>query len=72
MAAVLESFPQAPAVALAQAELVVTDAVAALSRSLLDDAAKLGGWRQVSQADPEGMEPALRRYREYLDRVLDL
>jgi hypothetical protein len=39
-------FAQARAEALTQAELIVTDAVAAINQALLDGAAGIGTWRQ--------------------------
>jgi hypothetical protein len=70
MTAVQQQFAQAPAEAVAQAELVVTDAVAALHGILLKNAADLGGWRHSE--DPEELRNALQRYHQYLDKVLSV
>ncbi len=72
MAAIQDRFADAPADAVAQAELVVTDAIHALNQVLLDEATSLGIWRQVESADREELETALSRYREWLDKVLSL
>jgi hypothetical protein len=72
MAAVHEQFAHAPADAVAQAELVVTDAVAALHGVLVKNAVDLGSWRRSEQPDTEELGSALRRYQEYLDKVLSL
>ena len=70
MATVQQQFADAPAAAVAQAELVVTDAVAALHGILLKNAVDLGGWRQSE--DPEELRGAMQRYQEYLDKVLSV
>ena len=72
MVAVQEQFAQAPTEAVAEAELVVTDAVAALHGILVKNAVDLGSWRQSEQPDAEELGSALRRYQEYLDKVLSL
>jgi len=72
MIAVHEQFDQAPVDAVAQAELIVTDAVAALHEALLDNAVHIGSWRQTERPDAEQLGDALRRYRDYLDKVLAL
>ena len=71
MIAVQERLPAAPVEALTQAEVVVTDAVAALYQALLDQTAQIGTWRS-GQPDGEQAADVLRRYRDHLDRVLNL
>jgi hypothetical protein len=48
---------------------VVTEAVVAMHRSLLDGAVQLGAWRQAEGTDASD---AMREYRDYLDRLLEL
>ena len=69
MIAVQQQFAEAPAEAVAQAELVVPDAVAALQGILVKNAVDLGSWRQSEQPDSEELGSALQRYQEYLDKV---
>ena len=72
MLAIQDRFAESPADAVAQAELVVTDAIHALNQVLLDEAINLGTWRPGESADREELETALGRYREWLDKVLSL
>jgi hypothetical protein len=69
MAMAHDQFTSSPAAAVAQAELVVTEAVVALHRSLLDGAANLGAWQRSADAD---LADAMRNCRNYLDRILAL
>jgi hypothetical protein len=62
-----EQFGSDPAQAVAQAELVVADAVAALHRALLEGAVSLAGWRRRSEDE---LADVMRTFREYLDRML--
>ena len=71
MVVVQEQFTNSRVEALTQAEVVVTDAVAALYQTLLDQTALIGNWR-TAQPDATQAEDVLRRYRDHLDRVLNL
>ena len=72
MIAAAEQFDSSPTAAVAQAELVVTEAVVALHHALLDGAVNLGAWRRSEATDPAALADAMRSYREYLDQVLAL
>jgi hypothetical protein len=52
LAAVESQFSVAATEALGQAELIVTDAVAALTQALLNGVASLGAWRDSEQPSP--------------------
>jgi hypothetical protein len=69
MLAAAELFASSPTEAVEQAERVVTEAVAAMHRVLVEGAVNLGNWRQ---AGPEQLSEAMRAYQAYLDRVLAL
>ena len=72
IAAVQAQFSVAATEALGQAELVVTDAIAALNQALLNGVVGLGSWRENDQASVAELHAALDRYSEYLNRVLAL
>ena len=72
MLAAAEHFESSPTVAVAQAELVVAEAVVALHHVLLDGAVNLGAWRRSEATEPTELAEVMRSYREYLDQVLAL
>lgn len=61
-----------PAAAVAGAQALVTEAVQELADTLLAVQSGLDPQRGSSDVDTEGMRLAMRRYREFLDRVLAL
>lgn len=61
-----------PAAAVAGAKALVTDAVQELADTLLAAQDELDPFRGAENADTEAMRLAMRRYREFLDRVLAL
>ncbi len=72
IAAVQAQFAVAATEALGQAEVIVTDAIAAVNQALLTASAGLGSWRESDEADPAELNAALNSYREYLNRVLSI
>jgi len=72
MAALQQQFANAPTEAVAQAELVVSDAIAALHGILVKHAVDLSGWRQSEHPDAEELHSTMRRYQEYLDKLLSM
>ncbi len=66
------TFAASPTEALAAAEAVVLDAVAAVNQSLLDRVSGLGGWRQATVQDADQLDRALRDSPVYLDKLLAL
>ncbi|SDZ08759.1 hypothetical protein SAMN05444365_105253 [Micromonospora pattaloongensis] len=65
-------FVDEPEAAVAQAQFLVTDAVHALAETLLAAQTDLDPRRQSLSPDTETLRVAMRRYREFLDRVLAL
>ena len=63
-------FIDEPSAAVAGAKRLVTEAVEALSRSLLAQQDQLDPRHQATDPDTEALRVAMRRYREFLDRVL--
>lgn len=61
-----------PAAAVAGAQALVTEAVQELADTLLTVQQELDPHRAGEQVDTEAMRLAMRRYREFLDRVLAL
>ena len=72
MIAAAQQFESSPTAAVAQAELVVTEAVVALHHALLDGAVNLGAWRRSETTEATELAEVMRSYREYLDQVLAL
>jgi hypothetical protein len=66
------NFVDDPAAAVAQAQALVASAVHALGERLLDEQVDLDPRRQSDTPDTEALRVAMRRYREFLDRVLAL
>ncbi|MFD0783646.1 hypothetical protein ACFQZ8_06945, partial [Micromonospora azadirachtae] len=52
------------------AEALVEEAIEALSAALAAQKGNLGGWQEADSADTEELRMAVRRYRDFLDRVL--
>ncbi|MEV1287596.1 hypothetical protein [Micromonospora sp. NPDC049679] len=65
-------FVDAPEEAVAQAQALVADAVHALAETLLAEQMNLDPRRQSLSPDTETLRMAMRRYRDFLDRVLAL
>jgi hypothetical protein len=65
-------FVDDPAAAVTGAKGLVTEAVQQLAETLLAAQAALDPFRETDQVDTEAMRVAMRRYREFLDRVLAL
>lgn len=61
-----------PGVAVAGAKNLVTEAVQELADTLLAAQDSLDPYRDAERVDTEAMRVAMRRYREFLDRVLAL
>ncbi len=55
-----------------EAEALVEEAVASLTASLAKAKQDLGGWRDGSGDDTERLRAAVRGYRDFLNRLLDL
>jgi hypothetical protein len=65
-------FVDEPEAALEEAKALVSRAVQQLAQSLLAEQVDLDPRRQSTTADTEAMRVAMRRYRDFLDRVLAL
>jgi hypothetical protein len=65
-------FVDDPTGAVAGAKDLVTEAVQDLADALLAAQAELDPYKSTDRADTESMRVAMRRYREFLDRVLAL
>ncbi|MET7752404.1 hypothetical protein [Micromonospora sp. NPDC005367] len=63
-------FVDDPRAAAGEAEALVEEAIEALSTALEAQKSALGGWQEASSADTEELRMAVRRYRDFLDRVL--
>jgi len=65
-------FVDDPRAAAEQARSLVDDVVAALQSALTDQRGSLDGWQSGQAGDTEELRVAVRRYRDFLDRVLGL
>jgi hypothetical protein len=65
-------FVDEPDAALSQAQALVTSAVQTLAERLLAEQVDLDPRRETARPDTEAMRVAMRRYRDFLDRVLAL
>jgi hypothetical protein len=65
-------FVDEPEAALAEAKALVTRAIQQLAETLLAEQVDLDPRRQSATPDTEAMRVAMRRYRDFLDRVLAL
>ena len=72
MVEVHATFVDDPHEAVTRAAAVVTDAVQALAGALAAQGADLDPRNVVEKPDTEALRVAIRRYREFLDRVLNL
>jgi hypothetical protein len=63
-------FVDDPRAAVGEAQSLVEEAIQALSSALAAQKNKLGGWQDAGSADTEQLRVAVRRYRDFLDRVL--
>ncbi|HEX6872515.1 MAG TPA: hypothetical protein VF163_15565 [Micromonosporaceae bacterium] len=72
MTAAQNLYQTAPAEAIAQAEMVLTYAVATVNRALLNDIMSIGGSGPADQSEPSDGSDTLGRYRERLERILAL
>ncbi|WP_422754871.1 hypothetical protein [Micromonospora sp. WMMD708] len=63
-------FVDDPRGAAGEAQSLVEEAIAALAEALAAQKEKLGGWQGADEADTEQLRVAVRRYRDFLDRVL--
>jgi hypothetical protein len=53
-----------------RAESLIAEAVDSLTAALASSRDELGGWRSGQNADTEHYRVAVRRYRDFLDRIL--
>ena len=65
-------FVDDPALAVSQAQALVTDAVRALAEALLNEQLNLDPRRRSENPDTESLRIALRGYKDFLERVLAL
>ena len=65
-------FVDEPEAALTQAQALVSGAVHTLAETLLAEQVDLDPRRQAERPDTEAMRVAMRRYRDFLERVLAL
>lgn len=65
-------FVDDPHNAAAEADFLVGSAVETLTASLAALRTDLSGWRERGSGDTEQLRVAVRRYREFLDRILVL
>jgi hypothetical protein len=72
MLAAQAQFTQAAVDAVAQAEVVVTDAIAAVNQALTAETVAAGTWRESEQPEADALNQALARYRSLLERMLSL
>ncbi|MGC5659356.1 hypothetical protein ACN261_02945 [Micromonospora sp. WMMD723] len=63
-------FVDDPRGAAGEAQSLVEEAITALAEALAAQKEKLGGWQGADEADTEQLRVAVRRYRDFLDRVL--
>ncbi|MFC3501002.1 hypothetical protein ACFOOK_08505 [Micromonospora krabiensis] len=63
-------FVDDPRAAAAEAQAMVEEAIEALSAALTAQRNTLGAWQEAGAADTEELRMAVRRYRDFLDRVL--
>jgi len=65
-------FVDDPRAAARDAQQLVDDALEALSAALAEQKNRLGGWGTGDAGDTENLRVVVRRYRDFLDRVLGL
>ena len=65
-------FVDDPHAAAQEAESLVGDAVEAITNALAAQREELSGWQSAEKHDTEELRMAVRQYREFLDRILDL
>lgn len=65
-------FVDDPRAAAGEAQQVVEDAIEAVARSLATRKDELGGWQRSGSDDTEELRVVVRRYRDFLDRLLGL
>ncbi|MGI5523503.1 hypothetical protein ACQEUX_21595 [Micromonospora sp. CA-259024] len=63
-------FVDDPHAAAGEAQALVEEAIQALASALAAQKNRLGGWQDAGSADTEQLRMAVRRYRDFLDRVL--
>ncbi|MBQ0901846.1 hypothetical protein [Micromonospora sp. U21] len=63
-------FVDDPQAAAGEAQSLVEEAIQALASALAAQKNALGGWQDAGSADTEQLRMAVRRYRDFLDRVL--
>ncbi|PYC76486.1 hypothetical protein C7C45_00385 [Micromonospora arborensis] len=63
-------FVDDPHAAAGEAQSLVEEAIQALASALAAQKNTLGGWQDAGSADTEQLRVAVRRYRDFLDRVL--
>ncbi|MFC5926158.1 hypothetical protein [Micromonospora vulcania] len=63
-------FVDDPQAAAGEAQSLVEEAIQALASALAAQKSTLGGWQDAGSADTEELRMAVRRYRDFLDRVL--
>jgi hypothetical protein len=63
-------FVDDPRAAAGEAQSLVEEAIQALASALAAQKNSLGGWQDAGSADTEELRMAVRRYRDFLDRVL--
>ncbi|RLP99134.1 hypothetical protein [Micromonospora sp. CV4] len=63
-------FVDDPQAAAGEAQSLVEEAIQALASALAAQKNELGGWQDAGSADTEQLRMAVRRYRDFLDRVL--
>jgi hypothetical protein len=63
-------FVDDPHDAAAEAEALITDVIESLATTVNAQKSKLDAWRSGKAEDTEGLRIAVRRYRDFLDRVL--
>ncbi|MCO1598182.1 hypothetical protein M8C17_23815 [Micromonospora sp. RHAY321] len=63
-------FVDDPHAAAGEAQALVEEAIQALASALAAQKTTLGGWQDAGSSDTEQLRVAVRRYRDFLDRVL--
>ncbi|GAA2698823.1 hypothetical protein GCM10010429_00050 [Micromonospora olivasterospora] len=63
-------FVDDPKAAAAEAQSLVEEAIQALAAALAEQKNRLGDWQRADADDTEQLRVAVRRYRDFLDRVL--
>ncbi|MEO3776952.1 hypothetical protein ABGB16_08875 [Micromonospora sp. B11E3] len=63
-------FVDDPKAAAAEAQSLVEEAIQALADALAEQKNRLGDWQRAGADDTEQLRVAVRRYRDFLDRVL--